>query len=99
MCGDTGPNAELWQRLASLPVAMLVIETAFRDDEHQLARLSRHLHPAQLQLELAQLLTPAEVYITHIKPGEVDRVMAEIGAQASRHRIRALVSGQVMELG
>jgi ribonuclease BN (tRNA processing enzyme) len=97
--GDTGPNPELWQRLASMPVAALVIETAFRDDEHVLATISQHLCPAQLKRELEQLQAPADVYITHIKPGEVDAVMSEIGAQASRHRISALVSGQVMVVG
>jgi ribonuclease BN (tRNA processing enzyme) len=96
--GDTGPNPALWQRLATLPVAALVIETAFRDDEHQLAGISRHLHPAELQRELAHLHAPADVYITHIKPGEVDAVMAEIGAHASRHCVRALESGQVLVL-
>lgn len=96
--GDTGPNAALWQRLRTLPVAALVIETAFRDDEHALATISRHLCPAQLQRELESFEQVADVYITHIKPGEVDAVMTEIGAQASRHRIQALVTGQVMTL-
>jgi ribonuclease BN (tRNA processing enzyme) len=96
--GDTGPNPDLWQRLRTLPVAALVIETAFRDDEHALASLSQHLCPAQLRLELAQLAAPARVYITHIKPGEVDAVMSEIGVQATRHRILALATGQVMSL-
>lgn len=97
--GDTGPNPALWQRLATLPMAALVIETAFGDDEHALATISQHLCPAQLQRELAQLATPTSVYITHIKPGEVDAVMSEIGAQVGgRHRISALVSGQVMVL-
>ena len=96
--GDTGPNPALWQRLRSLPVAALVIETAFRDDEHALATISQHLCPAQLQTELAGLQAPAQVFITHIKPGEVDAVMSEIGAQRSRHHIRALATGQVMQL-
>lgn len=96
--GDTGPNPALWQRLQSLPVAALVIETAFRDDEHALATISQHLCPSQLQQELARLQPPAEVYITHIKPGEVETVMAEIGAQGSRHHIQALHTGQVMTL-
>ena len=96
--GDTGPNAALWQRLRTLPVAALVIETAFRDDEHALATISRHLCPAHLERELESFEQVADVYITHIKPGEVDAVMTEIGAQASRHRIQALVTGQVMTL-
>ncbi len=94
--GDTGPNPALWQRLQQLRVAALVIETAFRDDEHELAHISQHLHPSQLQRELALLSAPCAVYITHIKPGEVDAVMSEIGAQQSRHRIQALVTGQVI---
>lgn len=96
--GDTGPNAALWQRLQTLQVAALVIETAFSDDEHALAALSQHLCPAELQRELARLDLPADVYITHIKPGEVDAVMTEIGAQNSRHRIHALLTGQVMRV-
>ena len=52
-----------------------MIETAFRDDEHELAGLSRHLHPAHCG---ANCSTGArvEVFITHIKPGEMDAVMA-----------------------
>lgn len=96
--GDTGPNPALWARLAQMPVATLVIETAFGDDERELANLSRHLCPALLHDELARLEQPAEVYVTHIKPGELDGVMSQIGAQASRHRVRALVAGQVMRV-
>ncbi|MDO8418661.1 MAG: 3',5'-cyclic-nucleotide phosphodiesterase [Rubrivivax sp.] len=97
--GDTGPNPALWRRLASLPMAALVIETAFGDEEGELATISQHLCPAQLQRELASLAEPTEVFITHIKPGEVDAVMSQIGAQVGgRHRISALTSGQVMVL-
>ena len=91
--GDTGPNAALWARLAVLDVRMLVVETAFRDDERALADISRHLCPSLLEGELAALRQPTDVYITHIKPGEQDAVMAEIGRQHSRHRIHALAAG------
>jgi ribonuclease BN (tRNA processing enzyme) len=97
--GDTGPNAALWDRLATLKVAALVIETAFRDDEHAVATVSQHLCPARLQTELMQLAQPTDVYITHIKPGEVQTVMAEIAAQRTVHRILPLLSGQVLQLG
>ena len=97
--GDTGPNPALWQRLAMIRVACLVVETAFRDDEQALARISQHLCPRRLHEELAQLRTPTDVYITHIKPGEVDAVMSEINAQATPHRIRALTGGAVIVVG
>jgi cAMP phosphodiesterase len=97
--GDTGPNAALWQRLAALDLRALVIETAFRNDEQALAGLSRHLCPATLETELQQLARPTEVYITHIKPGEVDAVMAEVARLDSRHHVQALATGQVIRLG
>lgn len=94
--GDTGPNPALWQRLAQIKVRALVIETAFRDDEHALATISGHLCPATLGSELARLPNNGfDVYITHIKPGEVDAVMSEITALDHRHRVQALQSGQV----
>jgi ribonuclease BN (tRNA processing enzyme) len=96
--GDTGPNPALWQRLSTMRVAALVIETAFRDDELELAGISQHLCPALLALELRQLIHPTEVCITHIKPGEVEAVMSEIAAQGSPHRVRALATGDVMTL-
>ncbi len=96
--GDTGPNPALWQRLARLPLTALVVETAFRDKESALADISRHLCPSRLRDELIQLQRPTDVYITHIKPGEVDAVMSEIAAQQSHHRISALSTGQRMTL-
>ena len=96
--GDTGPNPALWQRLQNMRVAHLVIETAFGDDERELARISRHLCPTALGVELTQLPGPVDVYITHIKPGEKEAVMAEIGRLGTPHRIHALAAGQVIEL-
>ena len=96
--GDTGPNPALWERLRDMKVAHLVIETAFSDEERQLARISRHLCPAALGHELAQLDGAVDVHITHIKPGELDAVMTEIGRLGTPHRIHALSAGQVMKL-
>jgi ribonuclease BN (tRNA processing enzyme) len=96
--GDTGPNPALWQRLRDLPLAHLVIEAAFGDDESALATLSGHLCPSLLGRELAHLAAPLDVHITHVKPGEVDAVMSQIAALGVPHRIRALASGDRLEL-
>jgi ribonuclease BN (tRNA processing enzyme) len=96
--GDTGPNPALWQRLRGLATASLVIETAFRNDEEELAGRSCHLHPRALGVELAQLGLGIDVYITHVKPGELDAVMSEIDALGLRHRAHALVAGQVIPI-
>jgi ribonuclease BN (tRNA processing enzyme) len=97
--GDTGPNPALWERLAQMKVATLIIETAFGDEELDLARISRHLSPALLRDELARFKQPADVFITHIKPGEMEVVMAEIGRLDTPHRIRQLAAGQLMRVG
>ncbi|MBW8828835.1 MAG: 3',5'-cyclic-nucleotide phosphodiesterase [Burkholderiales bacterium] len=96
--GDTGPNPALWRRLATLKVAHLVIETAFSDDERQLATISQHLCPTALREELAQLGGSVDVYITHIKPGEIPSVMAGVSKIETPHRIHALQAGQYIEL-
>jgi cAMP phosphodiesterase len=97
--GDTGPNPALWERLRGMKVADLVIETAFSNEERTVARISRHLCPAALGHELAQLGGSIDVHITHIKPGEMEAVMQEIAALGSPHRIHALGAGQVMRVG
>jgi ribonuclease BN (tRNA processing enzyme) len=97
--GDTGPNRALWERLGALQVHTLVIETAFGDDERDLAGISRHLCPSMLAQELAQLRGPTRVAITHIKPGETDAVMGEIGRLSTGHTIRALAAGERIVLG
>ena len=96
--GDTGPNPALWRRLTGLTIAHLVIETAFSDDEQQLARISSHLCPTTLGQELSRLEGEVAVHITHIKPGEVDAVMGQIELQSLRHAISALQAGQVFAL-
>ena len=94
--GDTGPNPALWRRLAQLRVSHLVIETAFSDDEAELAHVSQHLCPTDLGHELAQLTGSVDVRITHIKPGEMEAVMQGVQTLSSPHRISALAAGQEM---
>jgi ribonuclease BN (tRNA processing enzyme) len=95
--GDTGPNPALWQRLSSLKVSSLIIETAFGDNEQGLALISRHLCPTLLGAELRQLDQLCEVFITHIKPGETAAVMSELATLDVALTIRALEVGQVFQ--
>ncbi len=96
--GDTGPNPALWERLRTLDVGQLVIETAFSDEEQHVARISRHLCPSALGRELRNLQGQVDVHITHIKPGELDAVMTQIAALGTGHRIHALASGDELRL-
>ena len=78
--GDTGPNPAFWQRINQLPVAMLVIETAFSNHESALAQRSQHLATHTLAQELAQLNPgrPCLIYITHTKPSETQLIVEQV---------------------
>jgi len=96
--GDTGPNDELWAIVNRIPdLKVLIVETAFSNKERQLAELSRHLCPSMLADELAKLDLDPEVWITHLKPGEIELTMREIEECAGSHRPRMLQNGQVFE--
>ncbi len=96
--GDTGQNDALWRivnRIANL--TFLIIETAFSNKERQLAEVSRHLCPATLAEELAKLERSPEIYITHLKPGEIEPTMLEIEECAGAFRPRMLQNNLVLE--
>ncbi|MDR7095229.1 3',5'-cyclic-nucleotide phosphodiesterase [Hydrogenophaga laconesensis] len=106
--GDTGRNPAFWKRVNELTVALLVIETAFSDREHELARRSLHLAPSLLAQELEQIDSGHcyPIYITHTKPAETGLIMEEIQRfdeapqkpASTRHDIRWLSAGQTFEL-
>lgn len=97
--GDTGPNPELWPRLAAFPVAHLVIETAFSEGERELAALSGHHSPSSLAAELALAPPDARLWITHIKPGEIDAVMTGLRALRFERPVMELLKGDSFDLG
>lgn len=77
--GDTGPNDALWEVVNKIEnLRYLIIETAFADKDRPLAELSKHLCPEMLGEELAKLTRPAEIFITHLKPSEIELTMLEI---------------------
>lgn len=96
--GDTGPNDALWtivNRLGNLKY--LIIETAFANKERELAELSKHLCPSMLAEELVKFERDAEIYVTHLKPGETELTMQEIEESSGRIQPRMLQNNQVFE--
>jgi ribonuclease BN (tRNA processing enzyme) len=97
--GDTTTNDPLWQEVNKIDnLRYLIIETAFCNREKHLAIASKHLCPSMLVVELAKLKRKAEVYITHLKPGEVEATMQEIQDCAGAWKPRMLENNQVFEL-
>lgn len=96
--GDTTVNDEFWPVVNAIGnLRHLIIETAFCNREYELAVLSKHLCPSMLAAELARLERPAEIWVTHLKPGEIELTMQEIGRDAAAYHPRMLKNGQVLE--
>ena len=96
--GDTGPNNALWKAVNRIRnLRYLIVETAFSNKERQLADVSKHLCPETLADELAKLECSAEIYVTHLKPGEIELTMQEIEECAGAFRPRMLQNNQVFE--
>jgi len=97
--GDTGPCPELWSvvnRIRNL--RYLIIECAFSDRERALATASLHLCPSMLLAELEQLQRSAEVFITHLKPGQIELTMQEIEDCIGEYRPGMLQNNQLFEI-
>ncbi|TAN85858.1 MAG: 3',5'-cyclic-nucleotide phosphodiesterase [Gallionella sp.] len=96
--GDTFTNDRLWNAVNGIEnLRYLIIETAFSNGEKDLAVLSKHLCPSLLVDELAKFERGAEVFITHLKPGEVELTMQEIENSACGHSPKMLLNNQEFE--
>ena len=96
--GDTTSNDALWEvvnRIGNLKY--LIVETAFSNAEKELAVLSRHLCPSMLAEELAKLKRRPEIFITHLKPGEIELTMQEISECVRGFEPIMLQNGRVFE--
>ncbi len=96
--GDTGPNDGLWDVVNKIEnLKFLIIETAFSDKERRLAELALRLCPSMLAEELAKLQRPADIYITHLKPSEIELTMQEIEELTGDRQPRLLQNNHVFE--
>jgi ribonuclease BN (tRNA processing enzyme) len=97
--GDTTVNDELWKivnRIRNL--RYLIIETAFLNREKQLAVISKHLCPSMLADELLKLQHAPDIYVTHLKPGQIELTMQELEDDIGEYKPRMLQNNQVFEL-
>lgn len=96
--GDTTTNDALWQEINRIGnLRYIIIETAFCNSEKDMAIASKHLCPSMLAEELSKLMLPAQIYITHLKPGEIELTMQEIEECAGKWDPRMLKNNQIFE--
>jgi ribonuclease BN (tRNA processing enzyme) len=96
--GDTGACDAFWKavnRIADLKY--LIVECAFSNREEVLAARSKHFCPKALAAELLKLERDCEIYITHLKPGQIELTMEEIEVSLGDFKTRMLQNNQVFE--
>jgi Cft2 family RNA processing exonuclease len=97
--GDTTSCDEMWNAINRIEnLKYLLIETAFSNAELELAIMSKHFCPSLLAKDIVKLKRDPLVFITHLKPGEVELTMREISECISGFVPRMLQNGHVFEL-
>ena len=96
--GDTGACDAFWKAINRIDdLKYLIVECAFSNQEERLAALSKHFCPNALAAELLKLERDCEIYITHLKPGQIELTMEEISDCLSDFNVRMLQNNHVFE--
>ena len=96
--GDTTTQDVFWEVVNRIEnLEYLIIESAFSNAEKELALVSKHLCPSLLAEELVKLKRNPSIYITHLKPGESELTMREIGECVQGFSPNMLTNGHVFE--
>lgn len=98
--GDTSTNDTLWSRLNQYPrVDFMIVESAFANHDMQLSKLARHYCPNLLAADLTKFRHRPLLGISHLKPGEEQRIMHEcrvaLGNEWSLHQ---LATGETFQI-
>ena len=96
--GDTGSCDAFWRAVNRIEnLRYLIIECAFSNREERLAVVSKHLCPDMLASELQKLERDCDIYITHLKPGQIELTMDEIDRCLGDFRPSMLQNNQMFE--
>ena len=97
--GDTQTNQTLWPVLNSYErLDVLIIEVSFPDRLLELAREAGHYTPSTVAADLAKLDHKPAIWVTAMKPGEEDNIVAELAEVLPDTALHRLQTGTVLEL-
>jgi cAMP phosphodiesterase len=95
---DTSQTEEFWRALDRLPrLDALFVEASFPNSMRELARVSGHLTPETLAVELSKLShAPPDIFVVHIKPSFRETILSELEALKIAN-LRAMEPGREYE--
>lgn len=97
--GDTTSNNAFWEALNRHPALdVLIVESAFPDEDIELCLRAGHYCPRLLAEDLTKLRHRPRIYISHNKPGEEDAIFAECQAALAGRSVHRLSGGTRLRL-
>lgn len=96
--GDTTSSDALMHALNDMSdLHDLIIETSFENELRDIAVASQHHWPDSLAHELKRLKSQPRIWITHLKPGNEDAIVAELRRLIPGREIQPLAQDQAIE--
>ncbi len=97
--GDTTTNNGFWEALnRHAGLDLLIVESAFPDEDRELSARARHYCPALLASDLEKLRHRPNLYLTHLKPGYEDAIVEQCRNRISGMRVQRLCGGDRFKL-
>jgi cAMP phosphodiesterase len=97
--GDTTSNDGFWEVLNQHEgLDMLIVESAFPDEEKDLSCKARHYCPELLATDLKKLKHRPRLFLTHLKPGSEDAIVDQCRSQIESLPVQRLCGGDRFKL-
>lgn len=97
--GDTTSNDAFWEALNRHEnLDMLIVESAFPDQERELSLKARHYCPELLAADLKKLNHRPRLFLTHLKPGSEEVIVDQCRDQIDELPVQRLCGGDRFKL-
>ena len=97
--GDTASAPKLWQALNQQNnVDLLIVECAFADERSDIANQAKHFSPQSLANELTNLTHNPQICVSHLQPGEEEKIMQELHQAMPQRNLRSISCGEILSL-
>ena len=95
--GDTRTNQTLWPVLNACDnLKVLVIEVSFSDEHEELATTAVHYCPTTMCRDLELLNHNPDIWLTGMKPGQEEIILAQVIAAVPDKKVRMLSRGTII---
>lgn len=94
--GDMCSTPTLWASvIREKKLSKVIVDCSFPNSEFDLAAASMHFCPRSLIDDIRAVGNTVEFLIYHLKPGQEDLIMGELGSAGSDHAFKAVTHGDV----